>query len=174
MDKREAIRRGRKPASESRAPEFRAKLLTWRQTPEAQRVSLRALAREIGASHQLLSFHFRRLDKWQMKEYQKKAQEIRSRAIAERRSITPEEEMQCDIYAKESLAVMTDSLVSKMLTELRKQLKRGKLTGIYDRLAKMLASKGYREAQEILGIHFQRKNNLPVIVSSRAKSFRCD
>jgi hypothetical protein len=116
---------GRKPASQSRAGEIRAKLLAWRHTPEAKRVSLRALASEIGASHQLLSFYFRRLDDWQMKEYEKKAQEIRSRVIAERRSITPEEQKRCDAYARASLAAMTESLVPKMLKELREQLKRG-------------------------------------------------
>ena len=60
----------------------------------------------------------------------------------------------------------------KMLRELREQMKRGKLSGTYVRLAKMLASNGYREAQKILDLHFQRRNNLPVIVSGRDKSFR--
>jgi len=99
-------KRGRKPAGQSRAEETRTKLLAWRQTPEAQRISLRALASELGASHQLLSFHLRRLDAWQMKEYRKREQEIRSRVIAERRSITPEEEMRCAAYARASFMSM--------------------------------------------------------------------
>jgi hypothetical protein len=41
------VRRGRKLISESRAAEIRAKLAAWRQTPEPQRISLRALAAAI-------------------------------------------------------------------------------------------------------------------------------
>jgi hypothetical protein len=59
-----AVRRGRKPASESRAAEVRTRLAAWRQIPEAHRVSLRALAVQIGTSHQLLSFYLQRLDRW--------------------------------------------------------------------------------------------------------------
>ena len=75
-------RRGRKPAGESRAAEIRARLAEWKQTPEAQRISLRALAVELGTSHQLLSFYLRRCDKWQIKD----------RAQSEKRSLTVEEE----------------------------------------------------------------------------------
>lgn len=52
--------RGRKPAHESRATEFRRKLIEWKQTPESSRPSLRALARELGTSHQLLTFYLER------------------------------------------------------------------------------------------------------------------
>lgn len=62
---------------------------------------------------------------------------------------------------------MIESLVPKMLRKLREQVKRGKLSGQYIRLAKVLAGKGYREAQKILDAHFQRKNNLPVGASGR-------
>ena len=58
-------RRGRKPANESRAAEFRASLIAWRQTPGASRISLRALAAKMDTSHQLLSFYLRRLHMWE-------------------------------------------------------------------------------------------------------------
>ena len=54
--------RGRKLASQSRATEFRLRLRKWKKTPEARRVSLRALAAKLGTSHQLLSFYLRRLN----------------------------------------------------------------------------------------------------------------
>ncbi len=47
--------RGRKPKQESRSAELRQKLIEWKQTPESSRPSLRALARELGTSHQLLT-----------------------------------------------------------------------------------------------------------------------
>src|SRR5208282_4940615 len=109
QEERAPGKRGRKPARESRASEIRSKLLAWRQTPELQRVSLRALAIEIGTSHQLLSFHLRRLDKWHMKEYQKREQEIRDRAFAECRSLTQDEQTRCAAYSRASLASMIDS-----------------------------------------------------------------
>jgi hypothetical protein len=54
--------RGRKQANQPRAKEFRLRLRKWKETPEARRVSLRALAAKLGTSHQLLSFYLRHLD----------------------------------------------------------------------------------------------------------------
>jgi|SRR5579863_968498 len=45
--------RGRKPAYESRAAEFRQRLMVWKGTAESSRPSLRALAVELGTSHQI-------------------------------------------------------------------------------------------------------------------------
>ena len=73
---------GRKPAHESRATEFRHSLTTWKNTPESSRSSLRALARELGTSHQLLTFYLKRLDQWQADEYWRQAREIRARVKA--------------------------------------------------------------------------------------------
>lgn len=58
-------RRGRKPARETRAREIRARLTEWKQTPESLRSSLRALASEMGISHQLLGFYLHRLEEGQ-------------------------------------------------------------------------------------------------------------
>lgn len=167
-------RRGRKPADESRAAGICTKLLAWRQTPEPQRISLRALAIQIGTSHQLLSFHLRRLDEWQSKEYKKKAEEIRARSGAENRPMTQEEERQCAAYRRASLVALIDSILNGTLTELRKQIKHGTLSGAQVKTAKVLARRGHREAQEILNVHFQRKNNLPAIMPGGAKPFRTD
>ncbi len=46
-------KRGRKPTSESRAAEIRARLMEWKHTPESFRSSLRTLAAEMGTSHWL-------------------------------------------------------------------------------------------------------------------------
>src|SRR5216684_3469563 len=88
---REAARkRGRKRISESRATEIRTRLVEWKQIPGPIRISLRALAAEMGTSHQLLSFYLRRWDKWQAKECQRSANDICARAEAEKRTITGE------------------------------------------------------------------------------------
>lgn len=55
--------RGRKPKWESRALEFYGRLARWKQSPESSRPSLRALARELGTSHQLLSHYLKRCPK---------------------------------------------------------------------------------------------------------------
>ena len=72
---------GRKPADRSRAAEICARLATWRQQPAEQRPSLRALAAELGTSHQMLSFHLKGLNDWQRREYFRKSQEIRAKGF---------------------------------------------------------------------------------------------
>ena len=149
-------KRGRKPASQSRAPEIRTKLLKWKETPNPQRISLRALAAEIGTSHQLLSFHLRRLEEWQLREhYRRKAQEI-----PDNRPLT------------RALYSMIGPAICKMLVELERQIKCGALSGTQVKIAKLLAKQGIGKAQEILNLHFQRKNNLPLAQDGTAKSFR--
>jgi hypothetical protein len=144
-------RGGRKPACQSRAPEIRARLIAWKQTPEGRRSSLRALAAQIGTSHQLLSFYLRQWDKWQAKEFQRIANDIRARAEAEERTMTSEERAQVVAYTRASVQSMINSVVPDILTALRKEARRGKLSRQQLRLAKLLARKGYgREIQEIL------------------------
>src|ERR1700722_221620 len=75
--------RGRKTNEESRSAEFRRSLFAWKQTPESLRPSLTALARELGTSHQLLTFYLKGLGKWQIKEHWRQAHAIRIRAFAE-------------------------------------------------------------------------------------------
>jgi hypothetical protein len=78
--------------------EFRRTVLAWKQTMESSRPSLRALARELGTSHQLLSFYLKILHKWQSKESWRQAKEIRARANAEGRPLTQSEEQQVYAY----------------------------------------------------------------------------
>jgi DNA-binding transcriptional MocR family regulator len=87
---------GRKPTHESRATQFRKRLIVWKQTPEFLRPSLRELARQLGTSHQLLQHYLAGLEAWKAKERynrakemaQKKADEARARAKAENRKMT--------------------------------------------------------------------------------------
>jgi hypothetical protein len=48
--------KGRKKKQESRAAEFRQRLVEWSRLPESARPSLRALARELHTSHQMLAW----------------------------------------------------------------------------------------------------------------------
>jgi len=147
---------GRKPANESRAHEIRTRLLAWKKTPNPQRVSLRTLATEIGTSHQLLSFHLRRLEKWQIKEYYRnKAQEI-----PDNRPLT------------KALCSLMGPAICRMLAGLERQITCGALSATQVKIAKLLARQGIGKAQEILNLHFQRKNNLPLAQDGTAKSFR--
>src|SRR6267378_2945112 len=96
MDQREPVRShgepGRKPKRESRAAEFRQRLISWKQTSELLRPSLRALARELKTSHALLQHYLDGLEEWQYEERhrreEKQLEEIRSRAKAENRPMT--------------------------------------------------------------------------------------
>ena len=58
---------GRKRAQDARAMEFRQALLRRKQTMESSRPPLRALAHELGAAYQLLSFYFKDLPGWPAK-----------------------------------------------------------------------------------------------------------
>jgi len=148
-------RQGRKPASESRAAEIRLRLTIWKQTPESSRRSLRALAADMGTSHQLLSFYLQRLEQWQgneqAKEYGRQEHAIRMRAIREGRPLTAEEQAQVRAYTGAIYRCMFDSVIRNEVTKLRKEAARGKLSKQQLREAKILARGGYgREIQEIL------------------------
>jgi hypothetical protein len=173
---------GRKPAVQSRAAEICTKLLAWRQTRESQRISLRALAAEIGTSHQLLSFYLKRLDKWRAKQYERKAEEIRVRAEAENRPMTQGEEVQMDAYERASFHSMLDSLLAAALRQIQVEAKAGRLSKGQIKRVSLLAQRGYPMAQKILQEHSKRmnhqsrvkigENNLPMIPPGAAKSFR--
>ena len=80
---------GRKPKQESRSEEFRQALIAWRQTPVAFRPSLRALAREIGTSHQLLGHYLSALEEWRQ---DKDLERLRAHAKTKNLTLTPEVE----------------------------------------------------------------------------------
>jgi len=161
MDKREAGKPGRKPASESRAPEIRARLLTWKQTPEWQRISLRALALELGTSHQLLSVYLKGLNDWQKRDYKRRAEDIRNLAKAENRYMTPWEESQVKTLERAALRCMVESEFNSALKRYEAEFrskKRDSLTRNELRLVKMLAQRGVPMAQKLLKKH---QINLP-------------
>jgi hypothetical protein len=80
---------GRKTKQESRAVEFRQSLLAWKQTPVAFRPSLRALARELATSHQLLSHYLSGLEEWHR---EKELEPLRAQAKAKNLTLTSEDE----------------------------------------------------------------------------------
>lgn len=130
-------RAGRKPKYESRATEFRQELLTRKQTPESLRPSLRALARELDTSHQLLTFYLKGLDRWLAKE---QAKRIRARARSESRGMTMRE-----CYG----AILLPGLLDQ-IEKLRRDARRVPLNSHQVKILKLFAKQGFSGAKEIL------------------------
>ena len=130
-------RQGRKPASESRAAEFHQRLMAWKQAPELSRPSLRALAGELGTSHQMLAYYLDGLDRWQAEE---QAKRVRARAKAEGREMTLRE--CCD-------AIITPGFF-RQIEKLRREAKRGPLNHWQIKMLKLFAKQGFLGAKEIL------------------------
>jgi hypothetical protein len=139
---------GRKIKQESRAAEFREKLIVWKQTPESLRPSLRELARELGTSHQLLQHYLDGLEEWECKERyqrakekaQKKAAEIRARAEAEGREMT-----MC-----ECLDAMVTPGLHDQIERIRQDAKRGPLHPAQFKMLKLFVKQRFPGAQEVL------------------------
>jgi hypothetical protein len=150
-------KRGRKPASESRATEIRIALAKWRQIPEEQRPSLRALAAELKTSHQLLCSYLRTLNEWlaeqKSEEYSRRSREITDRADAKGRVLTEAEAELVVRYSRARLRCILDahlsSFVERNTAEMRKAAKMGKLT-VARRIARLLARTGNAEAKQFL------------------------
>jgi len=146
--------RGRKPKWESRAVEFYGTLARWKQAPESARPSLRALARELGTSQQLLSHYLERLEtwqaEWQAKEYRRQAKDIRARAEAEHRSLTPWEAQRAEAYDQEAFQWMIESMLISTLKQLERDTKAGSLHTEQVKMLRFMASRRYRNAHEIL------------------------
>jgi len=136
--------RGRKTKQESRAQEIRARLLAWKNSPESLRPSLRALAAEIGVSHQLLSFYLEGLEDWQYKENcrraKEEAEEIRARAKAENREMTFRECVN---------AIITPGLLDQ-IESIRQDAKRGPLHPAQFKMLEISAKQGLPGARELL------------------------
>lgn len=140
--------RGRKPAQESRATEFRRKLMEWKQTPQSSRPSLRALAGELGTSHQLLSFHLKHLDRWQAKEYWHQAREIRARANAEGRPLTQWEDQQARAYDRAGLRITTGQILGDCIERMKMESERRPRSWQEIKSLKIFARQ-FPEAQEV-------------------------
>ena len=170
--------RGRRSKQESRETELRKRLIAWKRAPDSSRPSLRALARELGTSHQLLSFYLKRLDQWQAKEYWRQAREIRARAIAEDRSLNQWEEQQVHAYTRAGVRATVGPMLLDVIKRLREESERRPLVWQEIKSLKILAP-GFPEAQDLLQKCSQssvrtRKNNLPALPCSASKSFRRD
>jgi len=63
--------------------------VSWKQTAVTLRPSLRALARELGTSHQLLCHYLAGLDQWRWEE---KLRAFRTKAKAHNLTVTPADE----------------------------------------------------------------------------------
>jgi hypothetical protein len=154
-------RRGRRPKCESRAKEFRQQLNAWKRMPESSRLSLRALAREVGTTHQLLGHYLKGWEKWQGKEYRRHANEIRIRAKAENRSLTPLEENREAAYKRAEFNSMLVAATDAVLDKIAGRLKAGdELSKCEIRFVSILARKGFPTAQRIAGSYVQ--NNAKV------------
>jgi len=154
-------RRGRKLASESRAAEMRARLTEWKQMPQSFRGSLRALAAEMGTSHQLLSFYLQRLDEWQDKrqgtEYEGQENAICARARAENRSMTQWEESQVVANRRAALRSFLRARLAASLRRLQREI--GEACGpTKQQIMKLefFAGWGFPMAQKILAAHSQK------------------
>jgi hypothetical protein len=140
--------RGRKTKQESRAAEFRERLVVWKRTPESLRPSLRALARELSTSHQLLQHYLDGLEEWEFKERyqrakekaQKKAVEIRARAEAEGREMT----------MRECLDAMVTPGLHDQIERIRQDARRGPLHPAQFKIVKLWAKQGFPGAQEVV------------------------
>jgi len=123
--------RSRISNQESRSAEFRRRLKAWKRIPESLRPSLRALARELGTSHQLLSHHLVGLEKWQEKERYREAknrsEEIRSRAEAEKRPLFPWEEEQIRASDRAGTRALIGSILLNKIEGIKREAKRDRL-----------------------------------------------
>ncbi len=155
-------KRGRKPASESRAAEIRAKLLAWKQTPEPQKSSLRTLAARLGTSHQLLSVYLKGLNNWQKKDYQNRAATIRNLARAENRDMTSWEQSQVATLERLSFRCAIESVLTSTLKQYEAEFQEKERTGLTRnelKIVRMLAQHGSRMAQKLIE---KRQINLPL------------
>ena len=115
----------------------------------------------MGTSHQLLSFYLRSWDSWQRKEYQRKANEIRARAKAENRYMTPGEEAQVIAYERASFRSILESVLVDRLRKLRLASKTGPLSKGKLKMVSLFARRGFPIAQEILEKQRQHMSNSP-------------
>ena len=136
-----------------------------------------ALAHSLGTSHQVLGHYLNGWDKWQSKEYFRQAREIRARAKAEIRVLTPWEEQQAHACDRAGAGAMAHSMLLDTLARIKREAKRSPLSWWDIKTLRILVRAGFPEAQELLRKCSQssvenQKNNLPVIPPGTSKSFR--
>lgn len=145
---------GRKFKQESRGTEIRARLVEWEQTREPSRPSLRALARELGTSHQLLEHYLNGLEKWRYKELYRKATEdsdqILARVIVEERPMTQWEEEQRHACTIAAIRAKAGAILLDELAKLKQGARHGPLHPAEFKIVRILAKKRFPGAEELL------------------------
>jgi hypothetical protein len=150
MKTRKKPMKGRKPKQDSRADEIRERLMEWKEKPESERPSLRALAIELRTSHQLLSHYLEGLDKWCWKELLRRSREIQARAETEHRLPTPSEEQQICYYGRTAVDMMAMGAINGVVKQWERDAKANRLTTKQIRVLTGLASKGHEMARKFL------------------------
>ncbi len=137
--------KGRKKKQESRATEFRQRLVEWSGLPESARPSLRTLACELGTSHQLLQHYLSGLEDWQWqqrcRQARQESEEIGARAKAEGREMTLGECRRAIVFP----ALLND------LEKIRQAAKCGPLDHWKVQTLQLYIKQGFKGAKEILG-----------------------
>ena len=139
---------GRQLATDSRAGEIRVGLLAWQQTPASLRPSLRALARELGTSHQLLKHYLDGLEEWACKSRYQRAKEAAEREAAEIRARVKAEGRQMTM--RELIVTIITPTEIDQVEKLRQEAKRGPLHRLQVAMLKILARQGLPGARETL------------------------
>jgi hypothetical protein len=140
--------RGRKKKQESRAQEIRARLLVWKQSPESLRPSLRALARELGTSHQLVHHYLDGLEEWECKERYERAKEKAERQAAEIRARVEAEGR--EMTMREAIDVILTPGLHDRIERIRQEARRGPLHPGQFKILKLWAKQGFPAAVEVL------------------------
>ena len=157
--------RGRKPKHESRAQEFLQELMSWKLMPESSRPPLRALARRLNTSHQILAYYldgleirhameFKRRDE---EECRRRVDEIRARAETEDRPMTQWEKEYVNAWRRKRWCASLEIAGLDHLWELKLKSESGPLHSLERKMVKMYAKHGYPGAQELLQKCSQQK-----------------
>lgn len=148
------MKRGRKYKNESRAAEFRRRLLARKHTPEELRPSLRALARELGTSHQLLGYYLAGLEKWlyteRYRQAKKQAEEICARAENECHDLTRWEQEQVRASERAHIQTLAVPPMLALLEAIKRETKRGPLDRCQFKTLELFARANYQGAAELL------------------------
>jgi len=144
-------KKGRKRAEASRTNEIRTRLAEWKRLPESVRPSLRALGRELGTSHQLLSHYLAYWEKRQAKEWKRKAKELRKSTRAETQPWVMEEILrQARAYDQAAFLSTMELPLGKLFSRLQRDAEGHPLNSGQVKLLRELALRGSVKAREIL------------------------
>jgi hypothetical protein len=112
------------------------------------------LARQLCTSHQLLKHYLDGLDKWRFQGRYRKAKleldEIRARAKAENRALTPWEEQRAHDCLMASLRAHAALVSLDSIERIKQDARRGPLHPAQLKMLKLFAKQGFPAAQELL------------------------